>query len=244
MFRSNFWILPILLFIPSFFITAQNLQAEEEYLQAYDRAIGLENTALFNGVEYVEEYRTINNKHQFFFSRDFILGDVLYDAEVFYNVALKFDIFNNRLIAELESDNTKTVLQLITDKVGWFKLGGKKFINVGTNETTSGFLELIAGDETSGIFKKYVLNPSEKRDKQVMYYEFNPRKSRFFYSEGDGFYPVDSRRDLINIFPEEKKAISEFYKSNKSYLKNDKDQFMTSLYTELLPLLTAKNREL
>ncbi|MDT0647942.1 hypothetical protein RM545_14685 [Zunongwangia sp. F260] len=243
--KSYFKLLLIFFFFsPFYLITAQISQPEKQYLMLYDNVIGLENTSLYNGVEYVEEYRTINREHQFFPSRDFVEGNLQYDDEIFYDVFLKFDVYNNRLIAALKSGNKETVLQLISEKVDWFQVYEKIFINVGSYENISGFLELLAGSNTSGIYKQYVLDPIEMRDKQFVYYEFKPRDSRYYLLKDNQYFLVDSSKDFINVFPNEKERIRKFYKSNKNLLKASRDQFMKKLYIELNGILMAKNNKI
>ena len=72
----------------SFFIislsTFSQTYSEEKIYSWYDQKIGIENTTLFQGIEYVETDRMINEQHKFFETQEFQEGIVTYNGQTFY----------------------------------------------------------------------------------------------------------------------------------------------------------------
>ena len=77
----------ILILITTNYVIGQNVQKEPQFYNWFDNQLNRYNTSLFNGLEYIELYRTINERHKFFENSDFQDGSIFYDGQ-FYNQVL------------------------------------------------------------------------------------------------------------------------------------------------------------
>ena len=88
----------ILSLIVPFLFSTLNAQMSVDNKEVYvwfDTAIGVENSGLYVGKEYKENFKFKNNKHKFFEFNGFQKGDLIYDGQPYFNVSLKLDVFEN-----------------------------------------------------------------------------------------------------------------------------------------------------
>ena len=123
----------ILLFfcINSSSLFSQNNSSSENYYNWFDNIIGINNTNLLNGIEFKEEYRTLENNSQYFFSNQFIPGDLIYNGQPYYDVDMKYDIYEDQLIIRLVDNTGYFAIKLIKELVESFKRGKTGFTEWG-----------------------------------------------------------------------------------------------------------------
>ena len=91
----------LLLFLSlSICMDGQEETAYPEAFEVFDFFVGHTNSGVFDGVEYFEKYPVRNNKHKFFNSPNFQLGSLHYANEPYFQVALKYDVYDDLLIAK------------------------------------------------------------------------------------------------------------------------------------------------
>lgn len=236
-------------FIFFFFISAplcfsQLSPGEAKIYSWFDNEVGIENTRLYNGIEYIEEHRTINEKNKFFFSNSNFIGEILYDGQWFTSVPLKYNVFDDLLLIQLESGSGKNILQAIKGKVERFHLNNHVFINVPSQisgNIEGGYHEVLWETDDLAILKKHSKKIIEKRDEKIAYFEFNDLKESYLVRHKEQFYVLNSRRDLVRLFPENEELINKFYKNNSSVLRRQPDNFHVNLFKELSPLVEDMN---
>ena len=230
----------ILLFFQTFQLSlAQATQEEKDLYSWFDKQVGVENTRLLNGVEYVEKFRTINDKNAFFLNGAPITGSVLYEQEWFHGVQIKYNVYENLLIAQVESNLGINILQLRKENLQRFEFGQSKFININaTGSVFNGINEVLLENSQLILLKKHSLKVSAKTNQQIKYYEFLPRPIKYGYAYNNVYYEFNSRRELASQFPELKELITEFFKDNNKLYKNQRDTFMVSLFKEITGRLT------
>lgn len=199
----------------------------------FDQIIGVENTAIFNGMEYIETHRIVNNKHKFFQSFDFVKGTVIYDGQPFFNVSLKYNIFEDLVLVRLDNQRGKNIIQLYRSRVDGFSIGGHQFVNIKNEDPeVTGIHEVILENPQFRVLKKYVLKEKTRLDKKLLYHEFETDDPLYFF-EYNGQIQEVSLKNLINTFPDDKSMIREQYRFHKKNLKSNSDIFMQRLFTEL-----------
>ncbi|MBX2828305.1 MAG: hypothetical protein KTR22_09085, partial [Flavobacteriaceae bacterium] len=165
------------------FLRAQNPTSENNYYNWYDAIVGIENTPLFNGVEYIEGYKTTRDKHKFFINQSFQSGKVVYDGQSYYDIDLKYDIYEDQLIASLENEAQQSLLQLIKSKVTVFTMGSHVFVNIKDEGAAvngiEGFHERLSENRLGIFYKKHRKRRVKKEDKRILYFEFHDTKSDF-----------------------------------------------------------------
>ena len=227
----------ILMFFMSINLTfSQKSNTYKEDLTLFDSIVELENTNLFNGKRYYNLYRATPNNNNFFYSTDYVKGNVLFNNQNYYNVDLKYDLTTDKLITKLSGDKSYINIELIKDKVASFQIEDHYFININTlikdKSSDLGFLELAYTNSDFNFFikrKKYV---SEK---------LNQKKVEYIFKDDDSFYlfynnklqQVNSYKTLKKLLPDQAKSINSFTKSNKKLLSKNEEEFFMSLFKYL-----------
>ena len=90
----------------------------------------------------------------------------------------------------------------------------------------------MLNNDTFNLYKKSIKKGSEKSKNGKVFFEFNLKDS-YYVSYKDDFLPVDTRNELISIFPDKKTVIKDYYKSYRNLLKSDNDTFLKLLLKRL-----------
>ena len=73
-------------------------QEKESYLW-FDEVLGPENVNLYNGLNYIEKYKTKNGNHKFFNSENTLPNSlIIYEGQPYYNVKIKYDSFEDQVL--------------------------------------------------------------------------------------------------------------------------------------------------
>lgn len=220
----------VLLFILSLSTYGQQAKETITNYNWFDAMIGVENTGLFRGVEYVEVYRTINDEHKFFESPLFREGSIVYGGEPYFNVPMKYDLNEDQVLVNLDSKYGFSVFKLIQDQISDFTLDDHHFVRVNYKDKSgsniSGFEEILVSNPFFTFFKKYRKTPQERHRNQRVYYEFIS-KDRYSLIYQDVYYVVENQNDIKKIFPGVKKEINAY--SNKQLKKYDFDKYLKSV---------------
>ena len=209
----------------------------------FDETVGISNTGLFNGVEYREQHRTLNENHKFFLTNDFIAGTLIYNGQPYFFQPLKYNVYDEVLLINAQDGLQESLFQLINEKIDGFEIAGHQFINVkpGVNQRVQGFYEVLLENEQVQVLKKHSRYMNELRDRRFLYYEFKPENNDYELKYNDEYHEISSRRDVIKIFPELKTEIREIYSSERAVRKSNPDKFMVSLFQELSQLSQNNN---
>lgn len=227
--------LPFLFFSTADFYS-QSAEEKSLYL-AFDQVTGPENSGLINGVAYVEQHRTINEKHKFFLSERFHSGYVEYNGQPYYDVDMKYNIHDQLLFVKVVHNLGETVLQLVKERLDAFHINGREFVNIkdpaGREAGVTGFYEVLLENSELRLLKRHSQQMSKRLGDRLVYYEFDHQKNDPVLNYDGNYYEISSRRDLFQVFPDRKKEIREYYRSNRSARKSNLDKFMTNLLREL-----------
>lgn len=211
---------------------------QRDYYNWFDSEVGIENTGLFNGIRYRELYRVKDNKHKFFQSPEFLTGDLSYDGQPYYDIPMKYDLFEDELIIELKAQSGTSILRLLKEEVDAFEIDGHRFRHLRntkvyrSNDNIDGFYEVLSETGSIRLFKKHLKIRKKVLEDKMVLNEF--RKDDGYFIEHDGlYYPISNKNDLIRAFPESKKQINDFYSGSKYLLKTDPDLFMIRMTERL-----------
>ncbi len=115
-------------------VCALNMKAQQadqkDYYNWFDDQVGIENTGIFNGIRYKELYRIKDGKHKFYKSSEYQNADLWYDDQPYYDIPLKYDLFEDQLIISLETDTGSSIIQLLKEEVTGFQLDNKRFVHL------------------------------------------------------------------------------------------------------------------
>ena len=209
---------------------------EKDLLTDYDHKIGTENTPINNGALHTNPYRISNNKHRYFTDEEYTKGDVLYDSQWYYNVPLKYDLYKDVLIYKIQKESSLGI-DLISQRVSTFRIYDKNFIFLeipfSRNEKLkSGFFQEVYKNENFAFYAKNIRYRREIIKNQNLYTEFEDDNAYFLKNE-NGYYEIQSKKDLTKLYPRFKRQINEYYSSHNSIFKKN----ATAFYEAFAPYL-------
>lgn len=221
---------------------------QRDYYNWFDEQVGIENTGLFNGIRYKEMYRIKNGKHKFYKSPDFQTAHLLYDGQPYYDIPMKYDLFDDQLIISLQTDTGSSIMQLLKEEVTGFELDDRRFVHLKgieifkSKEQIDGFYEVLEEGQSLILYKKHRKLRKKILENKAILNEFRNDNLYYVYHEGL-FYPIKNKNDLIKIFPERKKQINAFFSGNKYLMDTDYDLFMKQISDRIDAALTTKPSE-
>lgn len=199
----------------------------------YDNSIGKENLAINNGSIHVNPYKTIGENSMYYITDKYSKGVVNYEGQIYNDVDLKYDILKDQLILKPYGESNYIGVNLILEKINFFYLNDKKFINLSYNtanlpEFINGYYEISAATDTNILYIKHHKNMREKINNNHVFKEFK-EKYEFLINYKNSFYKIENKKDIIKIFPKDKIKISDYYSKNKNLEKSDEIKFMENL---------------
>lgn len=231
-YKIFFSALLVLLFFGSTMWSQQNvlpLDLQEAYIN-FDKTIGIQNTRLFTGVEYIENHRMINEKHKFFGPDEFLPMKVIYEDQPYFNVEAKYNIFDDALLVKLPSQRGETVFKLLSNRLDGFKFNSTRFINIYEGESAlAGIFQVIYDSPNMQVLKKNRLSQQKISGRELVHYEFNPRSPNYYFKYRDSYYEL-SRKNLLELFPNHKAAVREQYRKYRKQQKENRDEALVAMF--------------
>ncbi|SFW18554.1 hypothetical protein [Cellulophaga fucicola] len=190
----------------------------------FDKEVGLEKTVIYNGFlddgdGYFEKDRSFENTNRYYKQFDFFDGSIVYDKQLFNNVKIKYDVFEDELLLNLKNSNNNLItIQPINNKVDSFVLNSQYFVNI-DNLTVEkgnykGYLKLLLDNENFQLYKKHLKSRIEKRSSNKLLYQFSDREYNLLHYK-KSLIKIKNIRNLNKIFPEYKSVIREYSVKDK-----------------------------
>lgn len=233
---------PSIFFLSALFIqlsvVAQEVQDNVVPYKWFDGVIGVENTNLLNGIEYIEQHVTINEHQKFLGSIYFTPGWLVYDGQPYYDLDMKYNVYDDLLL--LRGTGSKA-LQLHKSRVQEFSLDGHDFVNINADTTAAvkGFYEVMLETEVLSLLKKHTKNRKKYLDRSFTYFEFHEDTPRYAIEHQGQYRPMNSRREVIRAFPDHAREIRQFYRERRSQARSNPDLFMIDLSKKLFQLSSS-----
>lgn len=194
----------------------------------FDNIIGQKNLEINIGVKYIEKHRTQGNEHQFFKEKKPKEGTISHNNQVYYNVPLMYDTYNNDLIVYVKSTYNRYLLILDKEKVSYFTIDNDTFEN--TKEF--GYSQVLESKDGNKLYKLNRRILKKRYSLKTSYSKFLKNNSYKILINNLLYDPLKSN-EWIKAFPASKSTIQLFFKSNKALLKNDFESFMVNLFKTL-----------
>lgn len=204
--------------------------------KAFDQAIGKENLELSNGPVHVTEFRIYGNKHNFYPADSFEKGNITYNNQEYFDIDIKYDLYKDILLYKPQASEAISI-NLIQEKVSKFTINQRNFIFLDKllyplSPISSGYYE----ENFSG--KDFTFYIKHHRDKQdvikgtSIFHEFDDNYE-YYLKKGSSFFIIDSKKDIIKLFPEQKRKINEFYAAFRKMANDDQPKFYEKLIAYL-----------
>ena len=209
--RKNLCLL-LLILLPNLYVIAQDFKAEKQY-NWFDVTIGIENTGLYNGVEYIDVEKATGDFKKFLYKNGFQSGNIAYDGQTYYDIPLKYDVFNDEVILQLTGKNSVTILQPFKELITSFNITNRRFERI-ENKTTedgdefSGFYEELLKTPQLTVFKKHRKKRLKRIKRKTLIYQFKLKNPYYFLYYQNKYYSVKNKRDFIQLFPDFKEEIN------------------------------------
>ncbi len=225
-------------------LTGQQISANGQYYKWFDKLVGVENTGLYEGILYKEQYRTINQNTQFFKSPDFLPGSVVYAGQPYVEHQLKYNVFKDQLLVKVESRLGGNTLQLFRENVSEFTIDGHSFTRVAAGSAASfapGFYEISVQTPAFRLLTRHSKRLFDRKDRSTLYYEFLDLKKEYLLHYRGSYHPFRNKRDLTDLFPGLAKEIDSFYDRARVQRRTEPHMFTLGLLQRIGSLLFQPN---
>ncbi|MFM9988209.1 hypothetical protein [Flavobacterium sp.] len=224
-----------LLIILCFFSSIDILFAQKNNNEAlynwFDSVISKENLAINNGPLHMNYDRTLNGQNRYLTSNNFTVGSLNYDNQDYFNVNIKYDIYQDELILKPSDESDYISINLIKENIKKFKIHDKNFVNL-DNILPTKFLEgyyeeNLVGKSFIFYIKHYKENKELLKDNGVFIEYFYKNKYIIFHK--NKFNTINNKSEIVKQFPDQKSKINDFYDLNKDLKKENELRFMETL---------------
>ena len=241
--KFNIKVFAVLLFLLNSFTTQSQADSDQKmYYKWFDSIVGDGNISLYNGIQYKEKYRTLKGNHKYYLSTEYQLGNLVYENQSYYDVLMKYDLFNDQLIVKLPFRSGFNFIQLDREKVNEFSISNDHFHTLfkqderTLSKVNQGYFQALFNKNNIKLYKKHIKNRKQNFDKELIYSVFTEEYKYFIYLN-DQIYELGSKGNLIKLFPKQKKDINAFYNSKRQLRKSNLDIWMIQLIERLGSLI-------
>ncbi|MEJ7646289.1 MAG: hypothetical protein WKF87_16960 [Chryseolinea sp.] len=184
---------------------------------------------LYNGTEY-QDYFSKNDEHPYFGIDDWSYGDILYDDELYENVAIFYDISRDRVITEHGLNGAK--IELITEKVSTFTINNHKFVHLKSPDQTIdvGFYEVLSDGKTKVYARrqKFLQQTAESND---IIYTFEEKNRLYIFKDGI-FHSVRSKKSVLKVLKDRKQALTAYLNKNNMRFKTNREDAISKMASQ------------
>ncbi|WP_157805250.1 hypothetical protein [Confluentibacter citreus] len=233
------------IFLISNLIFSQSEISNNQNYKLFDSFDSYYNNGIFNGAEYVDRYMNFKKGNHKFFSKDeYILGDIIYNGQPYFNVKMKYDLLYDFLVVEY-LNQMHNYLKLNNELVDEFKIEGYKFYKITENQDLTpfygnGFFKEAYKGNNYTFYVKYLKSKSERFHNQRVYYVFGEQSIHvLFYN--NHYYRISKIKDVMNLLQEKEDQIQKFYTNYRKLYKKDREQFLEKLFKNLEDLDALNN---
>lgn len=210
----------------------------------FDNTIGKENLDIINGVPHTNPYKTAKESINLYYINAYELGNLTYDGQIYYNVNLKYDIFRDILVLSPSDQAQNIGINIIKNKVKSFSIKDINFVNINNQNNkdlklSNGYYEENKHYPYFTFYIKHYKDQQKITNDEGIFYLYKESPS-YFIDLKNTVYHIKSKNDLIKLFPEQKKQISEFYLMNRELKKTNSNLFMRNLMKYISNSLTIQ----
>lgn len=231
----------IILLVSSTNFYSQNDANLSTYYKWFDSVLGTSNAGLLNGIEFREKFRTLDGNNQYFLEANFIPSELVYSNQPYYDVPMRYDVNSDNLIVVVSNKiSGQFAIQLVKDNVKSFKIKNHAFINSYYIDIPAsdkdGFFEVLYQSKNLSAYKKHLKDDEARKNSRIAYTKFI-YKSKFFINYNNKLYRLNSKKNVVQLFPQYKKEINDFYSKNRPLMRSDYNMFIARLMDNLSKLL-------
>ena len=197
----------------------------------YDDLVGLENTGIYNGSEFKDEYPNALGVSRFFNQNSFLNGTIVYDGQLYTKVPLEYDILSDNVLTKSNDYLNNFIVQLIPEHISNFTINGHDFVKLRDSKLSlndDGFYEIAS---LGNPFKLYIKHVRSEKERTIDLAVRHILSSENYYivNHNGAYHTIHSIKDLKQVIPDRYKEIQKFRKDNRSIYRSDMNGFMIQL---------------
>jgi len=197
-------------------------------------------TLLYSGPQY-RSGPILDGQHPFFGADDWTFGSVTYNGYRFDNVPLLYDIAFDVLVTENYYTAHETAL--VKEKVEAFEINGRQFIRIDRHQyegslPTPGFYEMVY-DGTTTVLARHTKFENSRIESKAIVIDYK-EKVKYFILRGTRFFPVKTKRSILNVLADEKQALRQYIRQHNLFPRVDRRGFLLQVAAHY-DTLTATN---
>ena len=206
---------------------------EKAIYASFDKLLGKNNLEYFNGAIHINNDRTVTGKHRYFENQNFELGEIEFNNQLYSNLYLKYDIYNENVVLNLEENYNNSGLNIIAENLSYFVINNKRFVNSNKLESfpenlRKGFYQEVKISENITLYIKYLKKKSEVIKDTSILLDYNLQND-FILRKNGTYYNHDSKKEISKIFVNSRNKIDKYYKEKSAIEKENKVLFMIEL---------------
>jgi hypothetical protein len=183
-------------------------------LQTYQNAIS-GNAKVFNGVDYVNPLAKKRVKgHPNFESEDWTEGFIVYENQLYENVALQYNLLLNKVL--IENVQSHTTIELSNNLIGRFGINGHIFVQLPSGidaEPQDTFYDVLYDGGVKVYVKRYK-TIKETPDQKVMVTEFLEKRKIYLFKDGR-YIAINNKKSALNAFEVHKQEMKKTLSQNR-----------------------------
>lgn len=205
---------------------------EKNFIKHNDSLVGQENLAYNNGLVYFNKYKITSENTSQFFENKYNVGNVHYNNQMYYDISIKYDVFEDVLLFK---PNAQLALEtyFISKQVDYFILKNIKFKKLETissdNSIKIGFFEENNINQKFTLYVKHKKNIKVIASSDKISNKFYDSKTYYIFFDNK-LNEISSKKSIINLFPELKKEIKQFYRENNNLKETNIQLFYQNLF--------------
>jgi hypothetical protein len=222
--RNHLWLTALFCFFNSLTATAQSPETDtairaaavNHAIQVYHQFVK-HSTALYNGREYLEYYHTLHEGHPFFSTVQFGKGTIMYDNVLYEDVSLKYDLVKNEVLIKEPAGIFSLIL--FNDKIGYFTIHGETFVRIvntgDENRIATGLYQVLYNGTHATLLKKEKKTIQSNVNQLEGVRNYIESKVDYYIQVADGYHPVSTQRDVLNVLKDKKNELQAYIRKNK-----------------------------
>jgi hypothetical protein len=205
----------------------------------FDSIVGVENSGIINGSEYFMPLPG-SDTHPFFESRNLTFERLVFNGQLYGNVPLMYDLYNDILVLRYQDKNGSFVLiQLEESGVYSFTLYGHLFKKISSIDSggklQSQIFDILFEGNTIDLLAKRKKTRSVVGARPEYTYDEN-----FYFLKNNQLIRIAYKKNVSLAVNKGGKSVQDFIKRNKLNVREENDLVMIATYCDSLNLVRNK----
>lgn len=205
--------------------------AQQTFSDKYEAAVDkltnqnrINEQILYNGISYADYLGKLDGNAYWADEDKFLKANLFYDGFVFYNVPIKYDVSQDKMISLLSDRVTK--FSLVASKIGWVFVNNCVFVYLPPEIShkmgyeKGGIFERLYDRGKIKIYAKWTKEIKEVLDVTGLTKKFFANSQFYVVSEGQ-IDKIQNKAKLLQLMGGQKGSVRKYMKDNRLNFKTD-----------------------